>query len=114
MTGLSNQTHLEQELDALLAGKEFSNLKLRILLVEMILHYLEGDVSLTFILTSGAAIHHRIASKLAPDLLEATSTLSYLAEHVNTKKPYSFVEHQKIEDTLATIMQQLQQATSVK
>jgi hypothetical protein len=68
----------------------------------------EGDVSLTFVLTTGATIHHHLSTKLAPDVLEATSKLAEISEQIKEKKPHSFVEHQKIEDKLVTIMQQLQ------
>jgi hypothetical protein len=74
----------------------------------MILRYLEGEVSLSFVLTSGAAIHDKLSTKLSQDLLDATATLAYLAGQVNPKKPYTFIEHQRIEDKLVTIMQQLQ------
>ncbi len=100
---------IEQEMTTLLAGKDFSNEKLRILLVAMILKYLEGSITLTYLLTTGADIYQQHDSQLSPDLLEATSTLAYLAEQVRDKKPHSFVEHQKIEDKLVTLLQNLQE-----
>jgi len=74
----------------------------------MILHYLDGEVTLHLILTTGAAIYQHMGSNLPPDLKKATATLSSLSEHTNTKSPYTFLEHLEIEDTLITIMEKLQ------
>ena len=95
-------------MSAIQSGEKFSHKQLRMLLIEMILQYLEGGVRLRFVLTSGVTIYQQMSATLPPDLLEAVTTLSYLAEHTNVTKPYTFVEHQKIEDQLVTIMQRLQ------
>ncbi len=97
----------ELDLAAIRAGKVLSNQQIRILLVEILLQYLENEIPLSLILSTGAALHQQYHAQLDPDLLQATATLADLAEHTTPRKSYSFLEHQKIEDTLATIQQQL-------
>ncbi|HYT41207.1 MAG TPA: hypothetical protein VEP90_02570 [Methylomirabilota bacterium] len=108
MTGIDAQQSLQHELDTLISGStDVSNQQVKMLLVETILKYLQGEVMLNFVLTTGAAIHRKYGTHLTLDLIEATTTLTGLAEHIDTTKPRSFVEHQKIEDQLATILAKL-------
>lgn len=108
MVHTSAQVHIEQKLADIEAGKVLSDKRLRTLLVVMILKYLEGEVTLNFVLQSGASIYQHLSTKLAPDLLEATSSMTHLVEQIKDKKPHSFVEHQRIEDQLVTILNSLQ------
>lgn len=104
----STQTSIEQQLATITSGGAYSDQKLRMLLVELILTHLEGNEPLSFVLTSVATIYHHMNGKLAPDLLTAITVLAELADQVNTKRPESFIEQQKIEDQLVSILHQLQ------